>query len=153
MNLDLIASIGCFWLALILFGLHTLSGLSRPSWMNMPGYVRRGYLVTGAMFLWRAVNLATLPADHLGHPNVEGLMVLFSLGYMVTAQTVWVARRRLPDHGWDRIEWIRALMQRNPEIVPAPMTLIEVAEEHTARGAVVSTPPDPEGTMGHFSDC
>ena len=154
MNLDHLAAIGCGWVALILFGLHTLSSPRLASWMTIPGYVRGGFWITGAMFMWRAVNFATLPPDHLGHVNREGLMALVTLIYTVTALAVWVARMRLPDHGWARLEWIRALMQRRPGIVPAPMTLAEVAAMHTDRGAIVSTPPaDGADALGRRGGC
>ena len=143
MSLDLIASIGCFWLALIVFMLHVVSSPRRRSWMTIPEYVRRGFLVTGAMFLWRAANFASLKPSQLGHANAEGLMALFALIYTITALAVWVVRARLGNQGWARLEWLRELMRQHPEIVPAPMTLTEVAETHRALGAVVATPPEP----------
>jgi len=148
-GLDLIAALGCGWLALILFALHVVSSPSRRSWMTIPEYVRHGFAVTGCVFLVRAANFATLQPEALGHANAEGLMVLLALVYTVTALAVWVVRARLKNQGWSRLDWLRGLMADHPEVVGGPMTMTEVADTCRAMGATVAEPPEPDPPIKH----
>jgi xanthine/uracil permease len=81
LNLDVAAGVLTGWIALALFSLHVISSPRHRTWMTIPEYVRRGFLLTGAMFTWRSVNffsVAGAAGVFLGHINAEGMMALVS---------------------------------------------------------------------------
>jgi len=141
MSLDTLAGIMCGWLALCVFTLHIVSSPLRHNWMNIPGYVRFGFLVTGVLFTWRSANLFTLGLDptstRAGHVNEEGMFALLALTYLASALAYWVFNKYLPGRGWERLAWLQTLMKHNHQMVPVPLTAHEVSD--VARAAGMST--------------
>jgi hypothetical protein len=146
-NLDLIASVLCGWLALCAFGLHVVSSPKRHNWMTLPEYVRRGFLVTGAMFTWRSVNFITNGSQDLGHINTEGMMALIAVTYTVTAVAFWVAQRTLPAKVWDRLRWVEHVEREDPGKVPVMMDEAEVVDAARILGFKAAAPGEPPDAL------
>jgi hypothetical protein len=144
MNLDFVAAALCGWVALCVFGLHIVSSPRRHRWMTLPEYVRRGLLVTGAMFTWRSVNFATLRGGQIGQPghiNIEGVMASLALAYMVTSLVFWAASRHLPGKGWERLRWVERKERESEANVPVIMTAAEVETHARSKGLTVNAQP------------
>lgn len=145
MNLDSLAALLCGWMAVCVFGLHIVSSPKRKHWMTLPEYVRRGLVVTGTMFVWRSVNLATLapspPEWGPGHINVEGVMAALAMTYMVTSLVVWAWRRHLPGKGWDRAAWVEHELAGSEAKVAVVMTQRELEDHARGEGFTVNAKP------------
>lgn len=138
MNLDIPAAVGCGLIALCVFGVHVVSSPKSKAWITLPEYVRRSFLLTGLMFFWRSVNLASIASAPvpLGHANAEGMMAQIALVYMIGACTFCYVRAALKDHQWERIQ-NAAKVAQNRDMVPVMLHKSEVAETLRALGAVV----------------
>jgi hypothetical protein len=143
LNLDVAAGVLTGWIALALFSLHVISSPRHRTWMTIPEYVRRGFLLTGAMFTWRSVNffsVAGAAGVFLGHINAEGMMALVSVTYMVSALTWWMFTGLLPNHTWERLQWAEARARSHPETVPLMLTPAEVIGVSRAGGTPTIAP-------------
>jgi hypothetical protein len=136
LNLDIAAGVLTGWIALALFSLHVISSPRHRTWMTIPEYVRRGFLVTGAMFTWRSVNLFSVAGSDviLGHINAEGMMALISVTYTVSALAWWIFTGLLPARTWERLQWAQRHARDHAETVPLMMTQAEVANVARASG-------------------
>ncbi len=141
MNLDTLAAVGCFWIALVFFALHTYSSPRQRSWITLPTYLRWGFLVTGALFLWRGANFLSLRPGELGHANREAILVQLALAYTVSSLCVWVLGSRLREHCWDRIRWLQDLLRKDPDLAPVAVKVGEVATIARAAG-IRALPPE-----------
>lgn len=139
MILDLFGAVFSGWMALCMFGLHIISAPERGNWMTLPSYVRIGFLVSGAAFLWRSVNLFALGmADEFippGHLNLQGFISLSALCYMITALVYWQFRRIMADpRGWQRILWVEKELHEHPDKVPVVVEKEEVIDQFRRQG-------------------
>lgn len=146
LNLDMVAAACCGWLALCLFTLHVVSSPKRHSWMTIPGYVRRGFLVTGVMLTWWSANLFSVAGTAIGsgHFNAQGLMALGAATYTVSALAWWVLRGYLPKRGWDRLHWFQREAQAHPGVAPVALSAEDVTAVSRAAG-IVSLGPRESG--------
>lgn len=148
MNLDPLAALLCGLVALFLFATHVVSSPRRKRWMTLPEYVRYGLFISGAMFMWRSVNFITQPSatvSAIGHINAEGVMALAALTYTAMSLAFWMASKRLPDLGWDRLRFAERKEREDPAIVPVMMTIEQVLEAERALGFHINAePPEPK---------
>lgn len=143
MNLDQVASALCAWIAAIVFALWLVSSPGRKAWLDLPPSVRRGLLLTGAMFTWRAVNFASLapqPEPQRGQINAEGVLASAALAYLVTALALWVVRRQLPGLVFDRLRFAEKAITEDPDLVPVMLRPTEVIELSRAQGLATLAP-------------
>ena len=144
LNLDAGASALCGIIALCVFTLHIVSSPKRHNWMTIPEYVRGGFLGVGVLMTWRSVNFLTLanqsPVPTMGRINAEGMLALLGMTYMVLAVTVWVVTDILPERSWDRLNWVRLIMKRRPDMVPLPLSVHEIHDVARASGAQAIEP-------------
>lgn len=144
-NLDVLAGGLCAWVTIMLFLLHVITGPRHTQWFTLPDYVRIGFLATGGLFFWRAVNFFTLATSPLppsvGRINAEGMIALVALAYTLTALTWYVATRTLQPMAWARLAWLVGIFRRDPDLAPVPMPVDAVADLMRSNGAEVATPP------------
>ena len=110
---DALASVLCFMMAASAFVIHILSSPKRGHWLDLPGYVRYGFFVSGAAILYRGVNLAILsgeypPTSH-GHMNFESLTATVIISYTFMAIAAHLVRRTFPVRVWNRLKYIEDL--------------------------------------------
>src|SRR5258707_485709 len=137
MNLDMVASALCGWMALCIFGLHVVSSPRRRRWMTFPEYVRRGFLIGGGMLTWRSVNFARLSPSAWsvpGHINVEGVMAALAVAYIVTSLVVWAYQHSLSGNGWDQVNWVEAQKREDAAKIAVVMTPVEFEAHARAKG-------------------
>lgn len=153
MSLDAVAAVLCGLVCLGCFTLHVVSSPARGHWLTLPEYVRFGFLVTGAMFLWRAVNFASLvrAPQPLGHINAEGMMALIAMAYTITALAFYVVRRSLTPQARSRVDWVEAVERDNPELAPVMMAPRELTEAARARGIPAVGPQAGPGDLAEAS--
>lgn len=136
MTLDTVAGLLCLWMAFCIFGLFVVSSTKRRNWMNIPEYVRRGFIVSGAMFAWRGFNFLSLEGvmSAPGHINAEGLMATVAMAYTITALTVWQASAKLPIRAWERLQHAARVMRRDPNAVPVLVQASDITDIAHASG-------------------
>lgn len=142
-QLSFFAGILCLIMTAFISGLHVVSSKKRDRWMNLPAYVRLGLMAALPMSLWRGIQflspspvLSTSP----GTIQVEGVMFLLVLTYILVTVSFWVASRHLTDKGWDRVRHVEESEKRDPSLVPVMMTQDEVVDVLRLGGAKAVAP-------------
>lgn len=116
-NLDWVASVLSGFCALVMFTFHVVTSPARKHWISLPEYIRTGIFFTGALFMWRSVNLTVIAGDPdvmLGHINPEGLLLLMCLCYVMTTLAFYVIRRTYPPRVWERLGYISKMATCKP---------------------------------------
>lgn len=130
LNMNVLAGFLTGYIALLIFSLHIVSSHRRRRWINIPEYVRRNFIITGAFFLWRSVNLVSLSyveAPAAGMANREAVMASIALSCLVTSITLWAWMTTMPEGGWSRLEWVRDMLRRPGNEVPVMVDPVDVA--------------------------
>ncbi len=141
MMLNLVVSLCTGWIAVNLFLLDVISGPRHRLWIVLPNYVRWGVRVSGAGFLLRSANLLTLlPSSPVGNVNLEAVGVTLALTYTITAVVAFYWARQMPPHAWDRLEWVRSVLLREPTAAPVFLTAAEVTKVAHGVGAAAVGP-------------
>lgn len=111
--MDIIAGLMHLMMAASCFIIHVLSSPKRGHWINLPGYVRLGFFVTGGLVMYRGINLAVLsgeiPPDSPGHVNAEALIAAAMITYTFMAMAFYTMRRTFPVRVWNRLKYIEDL--------------------------------------------
>lgn len=93
LTLDMIGAVLCGITAIALFAIHILTSRRHGTTpVPVPEYVRIGLFATGALFMVRSVNFATLPPppiEPLGHINPEGVLAAGCLAYLAASVAFW----------------------------------------------------------------
>lgn len=131
-------------IALCLFRLHTVTSRSFPNWPNLPDFIRHGLLVAGGLFMVRSVNLLSLAKiddpGAAGRTNLWAVVATIALTYLVASFTIWLSLERLDARSWARLEWLHALLRRNPDVGLVPLRADEAAAVGRADGMVALAP-------------
>ncbi len=138
--LDVAASLGCFWLAVCLSGLHAMSSPCHGEWLNVPERIRRGVLIWAVLLAWRGADFASL-AQHqatlAGHINWVGIWPLIAMVYTVTEITLAVARHAMPATAWARVRYVEHEERHNPDLAPVMTPSAEVCAALETQGFTV----------------
>lgn len=140
-SLDLIAASLCGAIALFLFSLHVVSSPLRKAWVPLPEYVRGGFLLGGAMFMWRSVNFVSIAPEPMlirGHINAEGILTTIVLAYIFGSCAFCYWRFSFRDKQVDRLTFAAKQAQRNERMVPLVMDRDEVAMTAISQGIHVN---------------
>lgn len=134
------------WVAVCLFALFTVSDPKRERWMNLPAYVRNGFLFAAIMFVWRSVNLfslADMTEQVAGQPNREAVFVAAALAYLMTAIMVWRSADIMPPKMWSRVDWVKRELRHDASQAPLLVPISQITDIAHADGLAAVGPGEP----------
>jgi len=138
-NFNVLVGILYIWIAACFAGAFTFLSPKAKKWITAPEYVRMWMPAVSVTFLWRGVNLLSLPDDQIvpGMANAEAMMLALTLTGMVTSGAIWIGLMVMPSSAWDKLDWARRVMVREPKKAPHMIDPIELAH---AMGAYATGP-------------
>lgn len=139
LNLDLLTGSLLILMAAALAAVFVFSSHKAPQWPNVPEYVRYGVGVVSLLFLFRGANLFSLSSspDALGKTNAMAAVTTIALSYLVISVSFWFATLIMMNKGWDRLAWVRSMLQRQPNVRPI---MVDPTEVGHAAGLQVTAP-------------